>query len=98
MSWMLNLATLSVPHSNLTDIPAEFGYMYNLQTLEHYGNPLSCLPRSVKRIFNFQGGNYLPACSNHTVEAFLTNRVAQKGTCEGFGTHPSVWYLSCIIS
>jgi hypothetical protein len=63
--------------------------MYNLQTLEHYGNPLSCLPRSVKRIFNFQNGNYLPACSNHSVESFLTNRVAQKGTCEGFGKRRS---------
>jgi hypothetical protein len=84
-----NLSMLYVGFNNLTSIPAEYGHLSNLNTLDAYSNPLTCLPRSVKALPNLSSGSfYLPACTNHSIEGFLTNRTAQKGTCGGFGKYP----------
>jgi Leucine-rich repeat (LRR) protein len=80
---LIYLTALDISNNQLTTLPAEIGQLVDL-IVHANNNPFNCLPRSVKRLPSFPY-SWVSACSNHTVEAFVTSRTASKGTCEGFG-------------
>jgi hypothetical protein len=93
MGSMSKLRRLEITDNVIDEVPAEFGNMTNLKVFNGWGNTFSCLPRSL--IFQIGGSGYTPACTNRTIQGYLTSRIAKKGTCEGFGKLPPLRSIAC---